>query len=98
MKLNWTTIEERKPQRYDGFRSPYIVCYVFACNPKTPQGGVMENCRWNVEKECWHQPDINANFFLQPPYVITHFVDDIEKPVYLFDLKQEQHDPQGNLP
>lgn len=80
MKLNWTTTEERKPQKYNGVNPPYISCIVFSCNPVTPQGGVIETCRWDVKNECWFKDDIRNNWYLQVPYKITHFVDDIDSP------------------
>ena len=80
MKLNWTTTEERKPVSKFGVNAPYISCIVFSCNPETPQGGVIETCRWDVENECWFKSDIRANWYLQEPYKITHFADDVESP------------------
>ncbi|MFI1770997.1 hypothetical protein [Thalassobellus citreus] len=80
MKLNWTKIEDRKPETYSGFNPPYISCIVFSCNPEAPQGGVIETCRWDVKNECWFEADIKSNWFLQKPYEITHFADDVNSP------------------
>lgn len=80
MKLNWITVEQRKPQKHDGFNSPYIPCIVYSCNPNVKIGGVIEVCRWDVENNEWFKADINRNWLLQEPYQITHFADDVEIP------------------
>lgn len=83
MKLNWTTIEERKPKKHCGSQAPFVSCIVFACNPETPQGGTIQTCRWDVKNECWLDSDINSNWYLHKPYIITHYADDIESPYEL---------------
>ena len=80
MTLNWTTLEERKPKRHDGFNSPYISCIVYSCNPAVKVGGTIQTCRWDVKKECWMESDIRVNWYLQEPFKITHFADDVVGP------------------
>ena len=80
MEINWKTLEQRKPKHPKGYNMPYISCLVFACNPKTPQGGVFEVCRWDVDNNCWLDSDIRNNWLLQQPYTITHFCDEINNP------------------
>ena len=78
--IKWTPVEERKPQRHDGFITPYISCLVYACNSISKESGIMDVCRWDVKNDCWFEPDIKSNWMLQPPYKITHFADDIKNP------------------
>ena len=40
----------------------------------------LETCRWDVKNECWFKDDIRANWYLQTPYKITHFADDVDSP------------------
>ena len=80
MKINWVTIKERTPKRYDGCNTPYINCIVYACNPETPNGGVIDICRWDVKNKCWFEKDIKRNWIFDDPYEITHFSDDVLSP------------------
>lgn len=79
-KLNWVETKNRLPKNHDGFNPPFINCIVYACNPSQPVGGVVASCRWDVDNKCWLGSDIKANWCLQEPYVITHYVDDYESP------------------
>lgn len=84
MNINWLTLEQRIPVQKEGWENaPYISCVVFACNPETHLGGVIETCRWDVANNCWFQKDIDRNWFLQNPYEITHYRDKIDFPNFL---------------
>jgi len=80
MKLNWTTLKERKPKSHGRFDIPFIACVVYACNPSVKIGGVIQTCRWDIKNNSWLKSDIECNWYLQKPYQITHFSDDIETP------------------
>lgn len=82
--MEWISIEDRKPQPKDVLDTRFINCVVYSCHPnnKRTGEGTINVCRWDVENDCWLESDIKHNFFLQPPYVITHFNDKIEHPTF----------------
>lgn len=82
-ELEWKTIELNGfPDNSwkHGFNTPFIDCIVSACNPESPQGAIIEKCRWNTKLNEWHKPDIMQNWMLHPPYQITHYIDNMPTP------------------
>ncbi len=80
----WKTIQKDGPPNGGVYKAPYKSCLVYSSHPDAPHAGVQSVIRWDFEKGTWFSSDINSNWLVQEPYIITHYCDDIPNP-FLFD-------------
>lgn len=85
MVSKWVKIGDRVPtnaNRYPGAKdTPYIPCMVWICHPNTGvKHGVLRLCRWDSKNKEWLKEDMMFDYLFQPPYIITHFIDQYEGP------------------